>query len=897
MFARTSVGAQPQHQKARNASRRGQRDGNGKLARRYLKARTLFLEALEDRTLLAAGLGPTQDFPGGESPHNLVGKGNVADVQLAPQNLDDRIVSVATTELYDARLPVDTSWLTSLGDPGMSLDTDAVAGSSQAEHPQTPGRPLAPGFVDSLFGGGLADLNPDLALLGNPTSASRTAADAAHGLQLVLINDMLPRAGEITQAVTDGATPVLYDGEKITIGGFVDLLADLSREHGNAPIEAVAIVTHGRPGALQLGANATLDLQSLVAHQAELQQLRGLLGPGAQFEFYACSLAGTTAGQVFLNEFSQVIDASVFASTNDVGSGELGDYTFEFSTSANAHSRTLISAAALEGIPELSLPDTTPPTFSSPRLNGVAPGTSSQVNLGQTLSFSGSVADNVGLAVLTVRISGPRGNDLTVATNNVSGTSQSLSPYSINTANTAYAGLPGNYTAAFFAKDTSNNVTPQTWNFTVSSATGGGAGVLATYFDNIDFSGGSITRTDATINFDWGGGSPSTSIGPDTFSARWGGQIQPRFSETYTFFTTSDDGVRLWINNQLVIDNWTDHASTVNSGAIALVAGQKYNMRMEYYENGGGAIAKLEWQSASQTREVVPQSQLYPDATAPQAPGGVAATDGSHADKVCVTWTASANTNAYEVWRNTSNNSGMAAKITSSDVIGTSYDDTAATPGATYWYWIKAKNANGTSGFSAADSGYRATVSEPGNNNFANRSTIIGATATATGTNVGATKESGEPNHAGITGGKSVWWTWTAPSTGSVQIDTIGSNFDTILGVYTGSSVSSLTAVSGGSDDDSGGNLTSQGTFNAVAGTTYQIAVDGYGVTSGNITLHVNQTSGPGNNNFANRASISGASVTITGTNVGATKESGEPNHAGNSGGKSVWWTWTAPST
>jgi hypothetical protein len=130
------------------------------------------------------------------------------------------------------------------------------------------------------------------------------------------------------------------------------------------------------------------------------------------------------------------------------------------------------------------------------------------------------------------------------------------------------------------------------------------------------------------------------------------------------------------------------------------------------------------------------------------------------------------------------------------------------------------------------------------NNNFANRTPIIGTLATMTGTNVGATKESGEPNIVGNSGGKSVWWTWTAPASGTVQIDTIGSTFDTIMGVYTGSSVSALTLVA--SDDDSGGNLTSKVTFNAVGGTTYQIAVDGYnygsGAVSGSITLHVNLT-------------------------------------------------------
>ena len=128
------------------------------------------------------------------------------------------------------------------------------------------------------------------------------------------------------------------------------------------------------------------------------------------------------------------------------------------------------------------------------------------------------------------------------------------------------------------------------------------------------------------------------------------------------------------------------------------------------------------------------------------------------------------------------------------------------------------------------------------NDNFADRTTLSGTSITTTGSNVGATKEAGEPNHAGNAGGKSVWWTWTAPTSGTATIDTLGSSFDTLLAVYTGSNVSSLTAVPGGSNDDSpaGGTTTSKVTFAVTAGTTYQIAVDGYGGVSGSITLHLN---------------------------------------------------------
>ena len=134
------------------------------------------------------------------------------------------------------------------------------------------------------------------------------------------------------------------------------------------------------------------------------------------------------------------------------------------------------------------------------------------------------------------------------------------------------------------------------------------------------------------------------------------------------------------------------------------------------------------------------------------------------------------------------------------------------------------------------------TVLVPVNDAFANRLPISGMTNTTTGSNLNATKETGEPNHAGQFGGKSVWWTWTAPATGTVTMDTIGSLFDTLLAVYTGTSVSSLTEVA--SDDQSGGFNTSKLTFVCVAGTTYQIAVDGnfgssYG-DNGTIILNLN---------------------------------------------------------
>src|SRR5581483_2148068 len=146
----------------------------------------------------------------------------------------------------------------------------------------------------------------------------------------------------------------------------------------------------------------------------------------------------------------------------------------------------------------------------------------------------------------------------------------------------------------------------------IQSLMGGtGTGVSAVYYDNIDFTGPFVQRTDATINFNWGTGSPDPSIGADTFRALWTGQVLPEFTQTYTFYTNTDDGVRLWVNGQLLVDNPVNQAITEKSGTIDLVAGQKYDLRMEYTENTGLAQAELRWSSASQAKQIIPQARLY----------------------------------------------------------------------------------------------------------------------------------------------------------------------------------------------------------------------------------------------------------------------------------------------
>jgi hypothetical protein len=139
-----------------------------------------------------------------------------------------------------------------------------------------------------------------------------------------------------------------------------------------------------------------------------------------------------------------------------------------------------------------------------------------------------------------------------------------------------------------------------------------GTGLQAQYFNNRTLSGDpSLVRTDAAIHFNWSTGSPDALIHHTDFSARWSGQIQPLYSETYTFKTLSDDGVRLWINGKEVINDWTIHGFKADQGTIALEAGKKYDIKMEYYQHEGLASAHLLWSSRSQAEQIVPQSQLY----------------------------------------------------------------------------------------------------------------------------------------------------------------------------------------------------------------------------------------------------------------------------------------------
>jgi hypothetical protein len=150
---------------------------------------------------------------------------------------------------------------------------------------------------------------------------------------------------------------------------------------------------------------------------------------------------------------------------------------------------------------------------------------------------------------------------------------------------------------------------PVVWRF--MTGTDEGDGLVGIYYDNNDLTNRKLTLIDHDVNFTWGASSPDPTIEPGTFSVRWLGLVQPRYSETYTFYTNTSDGVRLWVDGNMIIDKWLDQNTTEWSGTVALVTNEKYDIEMQYYENIGDAVAQLKWSSFSQTKQIVPQGRLF----------------------------------------------------------------------------------------------------------------------------------------------------------------------------------------------------------------------------------------------------------------------------------------------
>jgi hypothetical protein len=131
-----------------------------------------------------------------------------------------------------------------------------------------------------------------------------------------------------------------------------------------------------------------------------------------------------------------------------------------------------------------------------------------------------------------------------------------------------------------------------------------------------------LERLDPTVDFNWGTGSPDPSISANNFAVRWSGEVVIPITGTYTFHTQSDDGIRLWVNNEQLIDNWTDHGNAHDDGTIELMGGQRYPIKLEFYENGGDALCELSWEGPGMSRDAIPSKNLWVglERSSPSAP-------------------------------------------------------------------------------------------------------------------------------------------------------------------------------------------------------------------------------------------------------------------------------------
>jgi len=237
--------------------------------------------------------------------------------------------------------------------------------------------------------------------------------------------------------------------------------------------------------------------------------------------------------------------------------------------------------------------------------------------------------------------------------------------------------------------------TGDVWSFTTMKA---GGGVRADYYKGMNFETHVLNRMDPQINFNWGSGAPDESVGEDTFSVRWTGQVEAAFTETYTFYARSDDGVRLWVEGQQLVDSWVDRSATEDKGTIDLMAGQLYSIVMEYYENGDGAVTELRWSSPSTPKQLIPQAAM----SLPVKAGGANPPSGATDVKqtTILTWAAGDYAASHEVYFGTDQEAVRNADTSSPEYKGSrnlgseSYD-----PGKLDWdttYFWRVDEVNNT---------------------------------------------------------------------------------------------------------------------------------------------------------------------------------------------------------
>jgi hypothetical protein len=176
--------------------------------------------------------------------------------------------------------------------------------------------------------------------------------------------------------------------------------------------------------------------------------------------------------------------------------------------------------------------------------------------------------------------------------------------------------------------------------------------------------------------------------------------VEAAFTETYTFYTNTDDGARLWIDGQQLVNDWNNHGATENRGTIDLVAGNTYSLVMEFYEDGGGQVAELRWSSPSTPKDLIPQAALSLPVKAAQANPSNNAVDVSQ--RSTLSWSAGEAAASHDVYFGTDADAVRNADASSSEYKGSKQlDSESYDPGQLEWntayYWrVDEVEAGGT---------------------------------------------------------------------------------------------------------------------------------------------------------------------------------------------------------
>ena len=205
-------------------------------------------------------------------------------------------------------------------------------------------------------------------------------------LRVVLVSDAVEQAAEVVASASPDAIALTYDSRSTDSAGLVDLLGAVSEAHCGARITRLGLVAHGGEGRIDVGAGATWDLANIPAIATDLDRLRDLLAPGAELDLYSCSVAAGPDGKRFVDQIAAMTGASVSASIDPVGSGDLGDFDWEYSTAPAASTPSLLSVDRLEQINGLQLDDAYEPNDTKLEVDAQPVGGANSPNLGPLAS-------------------------------------------------------------------------------------------------------------------------------------------------------------------------------------------------------------------------------------------------------------------------------------------------------------------------------------------------------------------------------------------------------------------------------------------------------------------------------------------------------------------------------